>query len=66
MKVKVNLPLKKRAGSCKSVILIVKCEDVREKDANRKANINIIINKSCHGRGVIRINNVNKVKAREV
>jgi hypothetical protein len=66
MKVKVNLLLEKRAGSYKSVILIVKCEDVREKDANRKANVNIIINKSCYGYNVIRINNINKVKAREV
>jgi hypothetical protein len=39
MKVKVNLPLEKRAGSRKRVILIIKCKDVREKDANRKANI---------------------------
>jgi hypothetical protein len=66
MKVKVNLPLEKQAGSRKSVILIVKCEDIREKDANQKANVNIIINKSYHVYNIIKIDNVNKVKAREV
>jgi hypothetical protein len=59
----VNLPLKKRAGNCKSVILIIKYKDVREKDANRKANINTLINKSYYSYSVIKINNVNKVKA---
>ena len=57
------MPLKKRAGNCKSVILIIKCEDVREKNANRKANINTIINKSYHVYNIIKIDNVNKVKA---
>jgi hypothetical protein len=60
------LPLKKQASNRKSVILIIKCKDVQEKDINRKANINIIINKLCYSRNIIRINNVNKVKAREV
>jgi hypothetical protein len=64
--VKVNLPLKKQASSRKSVILIIKCEDVRKKDANRKANVNTIINKLYYSYSVIRIDNINKVKAREV
>jgi hypothetical protein len=64
--VKVNLLLKKRASNRKSVILIVKCKDVREKDTNRKANINIIINKLYYSCNIIKINNINKVKAREV
>jgi hypothetical protein len=62
----VNLPLKKQASSRKSVILIIKCEDVRKKDANRKANVNTIINKLYYSYSVIRIDNINKVKAREV
>jgi hypothetical protein len=57
--VKVNLLLKKRASNRKSVILIVKCKDVR-------ANINIIINKLYYSCNIIKINNINKVKAREV
>jgi hypothetical protein len=64
--IKVNSLIKKRANSCKRVVLIIKCKDVREKDANRKVNINTIINKSCYNYNIIRINNVNKVKAREV
>jgi hypothetical protein len=61
--VKVNSPLEKRASSRKSVILIIKCKDVREKDTNRKANVNTLVNKSCYSRNIIRINNINKVKA---
>jgi hypothetical protein len=57
------LPLEKRANNRKCVILIVKYKDVREKDINRKANINIIINKLYYSYNIIKINNINKVKA---
>jgi hypothetical protein len=62
----VNLLIKKEARSCKRVILIIECKDVREKDANRKANINTILNKLYYSYNIIKINkinNVNKVKA---
>jgi hypothetical protein len=59
----VNLLLKKQASNCKSVILIKECKDVREKDINWKANVNIIVNKSYYSYNIIKINNVNKVKA---